>query len=1083
MSADDPYQAYQQLAHALYAGQVSEQDLRSATVSLPPLDSNLLAQIAQHAEGFSATKPRLGWALVQVAQCAAESQNADLFLRSLSAWFLARASNHWVQPRRVLAAVTIARRGFTELNDAGWLAACDWQLNALAWTKPNFAEAAQALKDALQRLEQYGFTDFVPDCRLSLAYAQILIGDHPAALENIQLNEETYLAQGDPLNQARCWLIQASSLRRQDHFEEAFHKLEQALSIFESEHAFTDQAKAHYQIALGHLLQADHLPAAIEHFKKAIALAEVTDLDLWRAMSINNLGSVYLINGQLKLAGQHYQEARISFAHHEIQGLLADNLNDSGKLNILMGKSALSLEQFKQCEALNTQLGSKVPAAIAISNLGEAYGQLGRYQDALYHLERAAEQLEPLKIYFRLATCEKYMAVIWSRLGQPQVAHKYLDQAATHYEMADQKALLASTYNYRAATFFQQDQKQPALEALERSLEIAENFGIRPQAALAKRLLGEALLHGAQSEQALKFLEQALSDFEAMGMTMEQAACLISFGTYYQTISAPELAQAALEEALRLSEQTFPEVDWRAYVELGNLAEARGDIEAAIQSYHQGTAAFKQIHRNFLQPALAGSYLQTPARVFDHMVTVSARANSAVDALYFMEETKATTLLRHLSEAGIAVQNSNTQEVEDLKIEIDGLRNQLRTSLDETSTLQTALQSRQTRTQLKQKTEQYDALKNRLERKHLTCEPTGLPSSAFDLDHFRNLAVSTLAEDWVALNYYLTTSELITVIVSPHACQVHSQPISKRITMALAACEQARRHAEPPPPSDLEILGKLLIPDSLADSLTPDTQLLIAPHRNLHQIPWSALQPGFATQPLICICIPCIIPSLQSLTFLWERDLPLQTVERRDGLVVGLSSFQGRHAELPVVKAEIMALSSKLGSGGQVFSEKDATWQNLLNLRNTSERAPTTNNWEQFAWLHIASHFFADRQTGRLSGIAFSDGDVWLDQLRDLTPLPKLVSLSACNGNDSFLYEGDERVDLQTTCLIAGANTVIGSVWPVPDQSAAELMLLFYDHYLSGQTPARAAALAQRQFIEAGKEPKHWASFICAGLP
>jgi CHAT domain-containing protein len=312
---------------------------------------------------------------------------------------------------------------------------------------------------------------------------------------------------------------------------------------------------------------------------------------------------------------------------------------------------------------------------------------------------------------------------------------------------------------------------------------------------------------------------------------------------------------------------------------------------------------------------------------------------------------------------------------------------------------------------------------------------------------------------------------------------VQSQPISKRITMALAACAQACRSAEPPLQSDLNILGKLLIPEALAKSLSSDTHLLIAPHRGLHQVPWSALQPSFTPQPLVNTCIPSIIPSLQGLAILWKRNGSRHITERKNGLMIGLSSFNGLRPELPFVRAEIAALASKLDSGGRVFAEQDATWENLLHLKSEQASHQTMSGMANFGWLHIASHFFSDRHTGRVSGIAFSDGDIWLDQLRDIAPLPALISLSACNSNDSFLYAGDERMDLQSTCLIAGANTVIGSAWPIQDQMAAELMLLFYDHYLSGQTPARAAALAQRRFIEAGKDLTGWASFICAGMP
>lgn len=1076
MPASDPIAAYLQLANDLFEGRITETELASAATDLPSLDKNLLDQLAQSTESFSMTQPRYGWAISRVAQQAAVSQDNDLLLQSLAAWNLARACNQWSQPKRVQEAVTLARGGFGLLNEAGWLAACDWQENALAWTKPNFTEAVQALKDALHGLESRGLTQFMPECRLSLAYAQILIGEHAEAMRNIQLSEEVYGMRGDDINQARCWLNQASSLRRQDHFEEAHQKLEQALAVFERRNSITDQAKARYQMALGHLLQLDDLSQAVAQFKKAANLFESTELDLWEGMCINSLGSVYLFTGELTLADKYYQQAEEIFARHEILGLLADNFNDHGEVNILRGRSQASIEQYKQSIAINEKLGSHLSAAIVTTNLGKAYGQNGRYQDALFYLERAAEQLEVTHSHMRLGTCEKYMALLWSRLGQPAMAHKYLDRSAAHYEMAGQKALLADTSNYRASAFFQQGRHHQAIEALEQSLHIAESIGIRPQAALAKYLLGEALLQTDRRDEGLRHLEQARSDFADMGMTPELAACLISLGSYRVSNSEPERARSAFEEALQLSGKTLPEIDWRGNIELGHLAEPQGNIESAIEFYRLGMDAFGQIHHNFLQPALAGSYAQAPARTFDRVITVTSKADPASDTLRFIEQTKASTLLRSLAHGNSFLRDSTTQELDDLKAEIDLLRNELRTSFEGANTLQSALGSRKLREQLKNKIAQYDDSKASLERKGL---PNGSPvlfPHVFNPDIFRTKATTLLAENWIALEYYITEGDLITVMVSPHECQVFSGVLSNRFWMALDACDQARRNARPPLQSDMEILGRHLIPASVMDTLTPDTVLLIAPHRRLHQVPWAALLPESATQPLVCLCTPCVVPSLQSLMLLWGRKESTQKKDRSNGLLVGLSSFQGRYDELPMVREEVSALASTAGADVQLFEEENATWENLMASR-------ASEDWSRFAWLHVATHFSSDRHTGRVSRIALHGGDIWLDQLRDLSPLPELVSLSACNSNDSFLYEGDERLDLQTTCLIGGAQSVIGSAWALPDQSAAELTLLFYEHYLSGLSPANAVARAQRQFIENGRDLSTWASFHCAGIP
>ncbi len=1083
MSEPDPFQSYLNLADELFHGQISEIELSAATAQLPVLEQELLKRLAQRAEDFALVTPRRGWAVMQVTDAAAHSLNSNYFIQSLAAWYLGRACNHWAQPRRVNEAISRARRGFKQLNEEGWIAACDWQFNVLSWTKTDFVLSASELQKALVGLQRAAFDEFVPSCRLALAYAQILIGRHQAALENIRISEETYITLGDKLNEARCWLHQASALRRQDHFDEAFEKLERALMVFEKENAITDGAKAHYQIALGHLLKADNLMSAVDHFGKAAELFDATDLDLWRAMCVNNLGSVYLINGQLKLAEDHYQEARPYFVRHDVQGPLADNLNDSGKLNTLLGKAAFSIEQFRQSEAINTKLGSPVSAAIAISNLGEAYGQLGRYQDALYHLERAAEHLASLKIYFRLATCEKYMALIWLQLGQPRNAHDYLDRAAAHYEMTDQKAVLSSVYNYKAAAFFQQGMDADAIECLEQSLDISEKYGMRPQAALAQRILGEALLRVGRKDEARNFLMRARSDFNGMGMMMERAACMNSIGTYYESISDDQGAKDAFEEALKLSGQSFPEIDWRAYVELGNLAESHGDIDLAIQTYRRGVETFTKIRRNFLQPALAGSYLQAPARAFDKIVSVSSKADAAQDALNFIEAGKASTLLRNLSARSAGGGETASQEANTLKAEIELLRNRLRVTFDEGSVLQSALRSRQVRSQLLEKVQQYDALKTRLERRSLNDQGLSDFGNDFDLSVFRNAASQSIRGNWIALDYYVMRDELITAIVTPHDCRVYSQPLPQRFAMALDACDKARQNAARLVRGDLEILGRTLIPSSIIEHLYPNTHLLLAPHRKLHRVPWSALQPDSTNRPLVSICIPVVVPSLQTLNLLWERAGAKQALDRDKGLVVGLSEFDGRYEELPLVKHEITALHAMLGPDGRLLGEKDATWENLSRLKQEGEPDREGSNLARFTWLHIASHFFMDRQTGRLSGIVLGDGDISLDQLRDLSPLPGLVSLSACNSNDAFLYDGDERFDLQTTCFMAGANTVIGTAWPILDQTADKLMRLFYNYYLAGANPGEAAAQAQRKLIRNHVELDSWAGFICAGIP
>jgi tetratricopeptide (TPR) repeat protein len=1079
----DLSQAYLNLANHLFRGRISEHDLSAATSRLPPLSEALLVILGQHSEKVAGSKPRYGWSIAKVAYSAAITQKQDLFVRSLAVWNVGRAANHWGQPKRVKIAIDQAHRGFSKLNKRGWLAACDWQLNALPWTKSDFSNVAITLANALENLEDTGPDQFIPHCRLSLAYAQILIKAYDKARENIEISKAIFVAQGDTLNQARCWLHEASYLRRTDKFDQALDKLEMAVRVFEAEDAFADKAKAFYQIGLCHLLRTDDLSKAIEQLEKAASLFSNCDMDLWRAMCITNLGSVYLYTGDLTLADKHYQDARKVFVRNEIPGLLADNIHDCGEMNILRGKPHISIEQFKQAVDLNESLGSRLSAGVSMTSLGRAYGQSGRYQDALLYLERAANRLKSLGSHLRLGTCEMYTALVWLQLGQPAIAHEHLDRAAKNYESADQKALLSEIYSYRARAFFQQGLETSAIECLEKSLTLAVMYGVRPRASLARRLLGEGMVQIGRYEEALVILKQALAESADMDLFMNQAACLVACGTCYSLISDPNQAQDAYEQALKLSGEALPEIEWIAHIGLGDIASFNSKVNQALKAYRRGAEIFTQIRRNFWQPTLAGSYLQGPARIFDKIVSFASIVGSAHDTLFLVEQGKESTLLGQLLVDNLPSWNPKSQELNDLQAEIGLLQEWLGTSIDKSLLAQATPQYRQMLEKLHEKTQQYGELKARLERQTIPSHKLkSMHSNSFNLLLFRQLANNILCKKWIALDYYLVGNQLVTIVVTPDTCDVLCTTITNRCIMALDACDKARRKSELPLQSDLDVLGKLLIPNSLSEKLSTDIYLLLSPHRKLHVLPWAALRPDINSEPLACVCIPTVVPSLQSLVLLWQRSDSNHAPSRDAGLLVGLSDFHGRHRELPHVNDEINYLKSKLGSLGKDLTEGEATWENLMKL--SREQTPNKKvGLSRFAWLHIASHYFSDDLTGRLSGLALWDVDIWLDQLRDLKRLPDLVTFSACNSNSSFVYEGDEHVDLPTTCLIAGAKSVVGSIWPVVDQAAIELMSGFYNRYLIGLQPAQALAQAQREIIGRGEKFDNWAGYICIGMP
>jgi CHAT domain-containing protein/Tfp pilus assembly protein PilF len=99
----------------------------------------------------------------------------------------------------------------------------------------------------------------------------------------------------------------------------------------------------------------------------------------------------------------------------------------------------------------------------------------------------------------------------------------------------------------------------------------------------------------------------------------------------------------------------------------------------------------------------------------------------------------------------------------------------------------------------------------------------------------------------------------------------------------------------------------------------------------------------------------------------------------------------------------------------------------------------------------------------------------------------ELVVLSACETGLGEVRSGEGVFGLRRALEVAGAQSVLMSLWAVPDRETQELMSLFYEKWLAGQgkpEALRAAQLEMRQRVRTryGQDlPYYWAAFILVG--
>ncbi|WP_204485755.1 CHAT domain-containing protein [Archangium primigenium] len=93
----------------------------------------------------------------------------------------------------------------------------------------------------------------------------------------------------------------------------------------------------------------------------------------------------------------------------------------------------------------------------------------------------------------------------------------------------------------------------------------------------------------------------------------------------------------------------------------------------------------------------------------------------------------------------------------------------------------------------------------------------------------------------------------------------------------------------------------------------------------------------------------------------------------------------------------------------------------------------------------------------------------------------QLVVLSACDtGRGDVLY-GQGIYGLRRALVIAGAQTVVTSLWKVNDETTRHLMELYYRGLLEGQGRVTALHSAMKTLRQTHPHPAHWAPFIAIG--
>lgn len=212
-----------------------------------------------------------------------------------------------------------------------------------------------------------------------------------------------------------------------------------------------------------------------------------------------------------------------------------------------------------------------------------------------------------------------------------------------------------------------------------------------------------------------------------------------------------------------------------------------------------------------------------------------------------------------------------------------------------------------------------------------------------------------------------------------------------------------------------------------------DRALVVVPTGELHALPWAALPSCLGRSVTIA-------PSASA----WYR--------------AAVSVPAAGHHDRPVVLVAGPGLEHA-GDEVAALARQYRGCTRLTGGRATCEAVSAALSGARLA--HIAAHgeFRADNPL--FSCLRLADGPLTVYDLEAIREPPWALVLSACDSGLSDVRPGDELMGLAGAVLAIGTQSLVASLFPVPDDATRRLMVSFHRELRSGATPAAGLARAQ----------------------
>ncbi|TFI52886.1 CHAT domain-containing protein [Mastigocladus laminosus UU774] len=808
---------------------------------------------------------------------------------------------------------------------------------------------------------------------------------------------------------------------------------QQALTAYRTLKDHPGEATTLKNLSAVYIELADY-PQAIAHLQQYLNLTRELGDRQGEQAALVAIADIYVQQENYAKAIEYYQQGLIVVRNSQQSLEEAIILGNLAKAYRILGKYNTAIELNQKALQISRTLKDRKTEAKVLINLGNAYKSLGDYDSAFKSFQESWQIAREVKDTV-------VEAIALGNLGAAAADQRKYDQAIAFHEQSlkisesiNDAAGKASTLINLGSNYYSLGDRTKALSYYQQALEFAKAAKNNKLEAEALGSLGLAYEDLQQYPQAIQHQQQSLAIFQKIGDPAAQGMVFNNLGHAFFSAGKLNEAESQLRNSIKLLDNlrlglsdTYKVSIFDTQVSTYNLLQqiliSAKKPEAALEVSEQGRAR---------------AFAELLAR---KLTTDTVKANSSVKSVAYSSSVDAAPNIEKIRQIA---RQQNATLVEYTIIPDDDFKFRGKQRGREQELFIWVVQ----------------------------------PNGKVD---FRRRDLKFLWQtEYKSLENLVKNSRKFMGVND-----------SRGIISAEVTVDQQSQKKQ------LQQLHEILV-SPIADLLPSDSKanVVFIPQESLFLVPFPALQDKNGKY-LIEQHTILTAPSIQvlDLTRILKENRNRQRGENLSALIVGNPTPM---PSLPKIQLKALPNAEKEANEIATLLKTNALIGKQATKTNVLKQLPKSR------FVHLATHGLLEY--GSQNGIGYgedlgipgalalapnshlseegnqeSNGLLTADEIINLSLNAELVVLSACSTGEGRI-SGDGVIGLSRSFISAGTESVLVSLWSVPDAPTAKLMTEFYRQLQQNNNKAQSLRDAMLKLVKQYPDtPKNWAAFTLIG--